>query len=312
VAESIDAWRAAIDRAYAAGLTGPQAIGAAVDLMDRFVRELETERDKVQNLASRLERESAAVDANDACGAATRVVYDTARLVSPRTRVQHLVALASVVTTLRARLLARYGDAAAWTDADYRLGAVAQPKDEATTLVIRATAIGFAVDRTSGALLGEPEIHRSTTLTIRKYSRLAREFAAGTVLSTVTMPVYATSRNAAGEMIVVRARRDRVSMTPGMLVSFVCRCQTGPFVAPMLQFGITTSRDVPALMIGGGIRLFSAGPGEVALGAGVLVGWVKYLRAIQEGDIILGTRDIEAALRAIRKQGPYLALQYKF
>jgi hypothetical protein len=131
-------------------------------------------------------------------------------------------------------------------------------------------------------------------------------------MGSVTRPGYGTTRNEAGATVVGRLPRAFASVEPGVLASFVCRCRTGPLIAPMLQAGITTSKDVPALLAGGGIRLFGLPKGEVALGGGGMIAWVKDLRTLRVGDPVGGTTDIEADLGYMRQQGWYLALQYKF
>ena len=80
----------------------------------------------------------------------------------------------------------------------------------------------------------------------------------------------------------------------------------------MLQVGITTSKDVPALLGGAGIRLFGLPKGEVALGGGGMIAWVKDLRTLQVGGPVGGMSDIETDLGYVRRHGSYLALQYKF
>ena len=80
----------------------------------------------------------------------------------------------------------------------------------------------------------------------------------------------------------------------------------------MLQADITTSKDVPALLGGAGVRLFGLPKGEVALGGGGMIAWVKDLRTLQVGAPVGGTSDIEADLGYVRRHGWYTALQYKF
>jgi hypothetical protein len=80
----------------------------------------------------------------------------------------------------------------------------------------------------------------------------------------------------------------------------------------MLQVGITTSKDVPAILAGGGLRLFGLPRGDIALGAGAMIAWVKDLGSLRVGDVVGGTVDIDADLRYARRQGLYAAIQYKF
>ena len=133
-----------------------------------------------------------------------------------------------------------------------------------------------------------------------------------TIFGTVTRPSYGTGTNAAGATIVTRSSHDNVSVNVGFLVGLVCRCGWGPLVAPMFQAGVSTSRDVPALLLGGGIRLFGLGSGDISLGAGWMLAWVKDLKGLKEGDVVSGTSDIEGHLGYVHRSGAYWALQYKF
>jgi hypothetical protein len=58
--------------------------------------------------------------------------------------------------------------------------------------------------------------------------------------------------------------------------------------------------------------LFGAGKGDVAIGGGLLVGWVKDLRTLGEGHIVGGTADIEADLGYAARRSGYFVIQYKF
>jgi len=98
------------------------------------------------------------------------------------------------------------------------------------------------------------------------------------------------------------------------MVNFVCRCGAGPYFEPMFQVGVAASKDVPAALFGGGLRLFSLGKGDVAVGGGLALAWVKDLSHLKPGDVVTGTKDIEQDLsfdHAPRAR-PYFTIQYKF
>ena len=82
----------------------------------------------------------------------------------------------------------------------------------------------------------------------------------------------------------------------------------------MLQVGSAVSKDTPALLLGGGLKLFSLGKGAFAIGGGAMIAWVKDLQTLKPGSVVTGTKDIEADLgfsSTPRIRG-YLTLQYKF
>jgi len=314
VATLIASWRRAIDDAFATANDGAAAVSAAVTLIDEFVTEVDARIREGDAIVTRVEAETVS-GAPGPCEASARAVYETLRLVNPRVRLTQLAAVRSAVVLLRETLVRDYvtPGAARWRGIEYRLGADVRPANGSPlTVVVRVTHVNFEVDGISGTIIASEETGSSAAFVAWRFSRFANEFAVATVISTITPPAYGTTSNAAGTTVVARLPHERTSVSPGMLASFVCRCQTGPFVAPMLQLGITTSKDVPAFLAGGGIRLFGLPKGDVALGAGWTIGWVKELRSLEVGDPVGGTSDIEADLRRVGRQGAYFALQYKF
>jgi hypothetical protein len=104
-----------------------------------------------------------------------------------------------------------------------------------------------------------------------------------------------------------------VSVNPGLLVNFVCACNLGP-VAPLLQVGAATSKTLPAVLLGGGLRLFGAGKGDLGIGGGLMLAWVRDLQKLAPGSVVQGTKDIEADLgfHTKPKSAGYFVIQYKF
>ena len=310
----IHSWRRAIDQAFDNGQDGASAIKAGAALMETAGARLDAQIRESDRVLSRVERELP-TGSDASCESLARTLYELVQLSNPRARLAQLAAVRAAIVAVHATLLREYilpGDAK-WQGAEFRLADDIRPTRESSTdVTIHVTEIDFEVDEPAGALTAVEERSASQTLVIHRFSRFAREFAVATVLSSVTRPGYGTTTNGAGVTVVGRLRRPRVSVEPAVLASFVCQCRTGPLIAPMLQIGITTSKDVPALLAGGGIRLFGLPKGDVALGAGAMIAWVKDLRTLQVDHPTGGTSDIDADLHAVRKQGGYLALQYKF
>jgi hypothetical protein len=240
-------------------------------------------------------------------------LYEVLVLVNPRARLAELAAVRATVTSLRDGLNQEYADAAQWQGSEYRLAdGIRPPREGSLTTVIRVTYVRLDVDESSGTVVAIAETTASETMATQRASRFVREFAIASVVSTVTRPQYGTTTNASGTTVVGPTSESGVSVVAAMLASFVCRCQTGPLVAPMLQVGITTSKDVPALLLGGGVRLFGLPRGDIALGGGAMIAWVKDLDSLRVGAPVGGTSDIEADLHYVGRRGLYAALQYKF
>ena len=314
VARLLVSWRRAIDEAFAAGQSGPASVGAALAPIDRLVRDLESRVDDDERLTARVEAATSQGQPADACEASARSVYDTVRAADPRGRLVQLAALRSAVDLLRQALYREYVEPGAvkWLGAEYRLTEARPAAGARVSLLVRVSHFAFDVDAATGAPIGTEETAGAAAVVAQKFSRFAMEFSVGTVVSTLTRPQYGTTSNNAGDTVVASLGHEGTSVSAGLLAGFVCRCETGPFVAPMIQVGITTNRDLPGLLVGGGVRLFGLPKGEVALGAGWMMAWVKDLRSLADGDVIGGTRDIEADMRYFLRNGLYLALQYKF
>jgi hypothetical protein len=247
------------------------------------------------------------------CDVAARDTYDLVRLANPRVRLAELENVRSAIRLLRDAVSREYASPTQWRGSEFVLeAAVRPPKRDSALVTLRATHLEFEVDRSSGVVTALDEHGGAETIAIQRYSRFATDFAIATVVTSITTPGYGTTMNDAGETVVGRFPKAFASVGPAFFASFVCRCQTGPLVAPMLQVGIATANDKPALLAGGGIRLFGLPKGDIALGGGGMMAWVKDLHTLHVGDPIGGTTDIQSDLHYVHRSGYYLALQYKF
>jgi len=314
IKQQVSDWIEAIDAAYAARADGPAAIRAAVERIDAFVADLRNAIESARTALARIEKEASDITADDACSLAASTAYHLAVLSNPAARIEQIAALRAAARDLRDNLTRDYiSRPSRWIDAvNYKIGPEITPTAAAMQHVAVSVAnLALDVSSSSGLTVAE-HTAEPATLTVRRYSPMTPEIGLGAVFGFLTAPRYGTTKNGAGETIVSRAPDARVAVAPGIIVNFVCRCRTGPFVAPMLQIGASTSADAPAILFGGGIRLFGAGKGEVAMGGGLLVGWVKDLQTLREGQVVGGTRDIEADLGYGAKRSGYFVIQYKF
>jgi hypothetical protein len=309
----LDGWRAAIDARYRTGASGPEAVGAAASAMLMFGREMTSAIEAAAPLVSRLEQGTPPAPAADWCDAAARYLADTLRLINPRGRLQELMLLNAIVGELREMLVVDYVEGAGsnWSGSEYTIGTALAKSDESVRLALTIDAVDYDVNRGS-VTLRRGSRHGAATLELRRSSRFVREFGLGTALSSIVRPKYGTSSDGDGRTVVARLKPGLVSFAPVMVANFTCLCDTGPFVTPMLQTGLSTSPDGPGLLAGGGARLFGVKGGDVAVGAGWMIAWVHDLKSLREGSQVGGTRDIEADLGFVRRTGSYLLFQYKF
>ncbi len=184
--------------------------------------------------------------------------------------------------------------------------------DQMQAVTVVFSSVALKLDADTGVLSTKLTELNTTAFTVRKYDPWAPEISAAVVFGTITRPEYGTSVNTAGQTVVADASSQTVSVSPSILVNFVSRW--GGRLRPMGQIGVAASRDVPAILTGAGIRLFSAGPGDIAISGGAMFAWYKDLQKLKIGSVVSGTADIEADKGFITtpKIGGYFALQYKF
>jgi len=177
---------------------------------------------------------------------------------------------------------------------------------------VTITITPLSLDETKLALTDGKAV--SVTFNARVYRALFPETGVGAVFGFIERPKYGTGADANGKTIVTLASKDKISVDPAVMVNFVCRCDAGG-IAPMLQVGAATSKDLPAVLLGGGLRILQVGTkGDIAVGGGLLLGWYQELQKLKVGDVVKGTSDITADLGYIKtpQPAPYFTIQYKF
>jgi hypothetical protein len=317
IRDEIDGWVGAVDSGYAANLDGRTAVDAAVMLISQFVGGITSNIATATTAIKQIEQEAATQPATgDACSVAVNTAYQLALLANPRARLEQLQAVNRAARDLQAELARSYvSNHERWIDrVNYKIGPEVRPTaDKQRDVVVKVANVSFDVGGTAAvsfSLLSRDV--GSAAFTVRRYSPLAVEIGTGAVFAFLKQPEYGTSTNAQGQTIVTRIPSSRFNVTATVLVNFVCRWRTGPFTAPMFQVGASASKQAPALLAGGGLRLFSVGNGDAAVGAGVMVGWVKDLQKLKEGDVVGGTADIEGDKAFALRTSGYVVVQYKF
>jgi hypothetical protein len=303
-------WVDKIDESFAAGKSGPASIAESIALItasDVYKLDIQSAQDKWNKI-----RECA-----DSAQGAAKGLYLAVALTNQTARIQQLTALKAAAHQLRDMLDIQYMPPEKWAGAnhaDYIVSAEIAPTfDKMQTVTVKVVSIRLAVDSTTSLVSVDQQTAGSTAFNVRRYSILTPEIGVGAVFGTVKQPTYGTAKDALGQTIVARAPSKSLSVNPTILVNFVCRCGSGILV-PMAQIGAATSKTLPAILLGGGVRLFGLGKGDVAIGGGAMFAWYQDLQKLKVGDVISGTNDINSDLGYIStpKVGGYFALQYKF
>jgi len=316
VKKTVTTWIDAIDKGYK-GSDGMSAIADGAKAIGDFVDGLDKTIATASDLITKLDAAAAAPAGLGPCNAAAKNAYVLAHMTNPRARLDQLKAIKAAAAKLKDSLSSDFvNDSSKWIKGvNYKVSAEITPTPEKLqNVVLKAVKVTTKVDDTSGSLSVSDEDAGSIAITVRKYSPLAPEIGTGAVFGFIKAPKYGTSTNAAGKTVVAKEADNDVSINPSVLVNFACRCEMGPFVTPMFQIGAATSKDVPAILIGGGLRLFGFGKGDFAIGAGRMIGWVKDLTDLKEGDVISGTKDIDEHMKFSNKPRNdwYIVIQYKF
>jgi len=307
LASELSAWIAAIDESP--GPTGIHAARQAIgDAHGRIARLVSAAQKAIDDLVARLDAQPAT---DDACTAAERGIYEMVRLSNPSARLADLRAMAKTLNGMDTALK-RFDDPAAWRGDDYVMMSLRPTSDRLLNVTARAVAIKY--DTSNGSLTMTGEDSRTATLTLRYFTPFAVEVGVGAVFAFVDRPKYGTHRNSRGDVTVASAGIDSVSVNPTVLLNFVCRCGGAAIVEPMAQIGASTSKETPTVFLGGGIRLFGIGRGDVGIGGGAALTWVRDLTKLEVGQTVGGTADIEKDLsfKHAPHVGSYLVLQYKF
>lgn len=302
IQRQIGAWRTRID-----GLRGAAGVSAALADIATYKKAIDDAIDRATDQISKLNTKLAQLQkpATD-CDSAALLIYDLVKLDNPTQRVTDLKRLSSSIDAI-ATALKPFEKAGKWTRGnDYVVGVV-EPGNQAT---VKASTITLSLGA-SGITTATEDLS-SGTFTIRRFSRFATELATGLIISNVKQPKYGTATKD-GKTVVGLKDPSSVSYNAAVVVDFVCQCGFGPDIQPIIQVGALASKDNPAVLVGGGLRLFSVGGGSFALTGGTIIAWIKDLTKLSVDSPIGGTTDIDNDLKfKTPKPRAYLGLMYNF
>jgi hypothetical protein len=192
---------------------------------------------------------------------------------------------------------------------DYVIQDVTATRDKMQEVTVKLTTMKFNFPPDVATIALDTEDLGSGVFTIQKYLPFVIEKSVGAVFGTLKQPTYGTATNADGKTVIARSPDQTLSVNPAAMVNFVCRCAGG---LPMLQIGAATSKDLPAFLVGGGIRLFGLGKGDFGVTYGAMIGWYKELNKLQVGSVVTGTADINSDLTYKPHIKSYFGIQYAF
>lgn len=300
----------AIDDAFGLGKTGPAAMRSGAASLQTY---LKTVSGRVTSSANRYKAIQAALD-KDECPTvrpALRALRDNARFTNLSERLKSLEKLLKDWTKV---LQETYTADEKWLNGVYYIvyPTIDPNAAEMDIVTVKVAALSLVTEDAKVSI--KPEDRGAATIVVREFSRFAPEAGAGMVLAFVPRVFYGTGTNADGKTVVAVSKTEDVAVVPGGMVNFVCRCGAGPFVEPMFQIGAAVSKETPGILVGGGIRLFAMGKADVSLSGGVVAAWVKKLKTLKVGDVISGSKDIDADLgfKGLPTARPYIAILVKF
>ena len=317
IKKAIEDWRLAIDNGYSSGKDGPGAIADAVVKIDAFAKNNDTLITSAAEIIKEIDKEiDGGLGATTPCESQAFYIYHLARLSNPRVRLQQLVGMRKAAEDLSASLVKFSTGAWITPESGQRIDKIIsieiKPNEEtAKHVVVTNSKVKIIGDETSGLFSVANEDTGSVAFDVRMYSLFAIEAGGGVVFSTLTAPKYGTTEMD-GKTVVARLPDEDASISPTAMVNFVCRCYASRFV-PMAQIGVQASKTTPAILYGGGIRLFGIKSNDVAIGGGWVQGWVKDLKDLDVGDEVGGTADIAAKQTDwVSRRGKYFVIQIKF
>lgn len=181
--------------------------------------------------------------------------------------------------------------------------------EEMETVTVEISAVTYDLDKVKNVIAAKSSSAAKVSFDVRWYSRFVIEPSVGAVFGTVTQAEYGTATNAAGQTVLAKLPSKSVPVAPSVMVNLVCRC--GPsLLTPMVQIGAATSKTVPAVLLGGGIRI--PGASGFAIGGGAMFAWTKDLQTLKVDQVVSGTAAIEADKGYWLTIGGYFTIQYKF
>ncbi len=270
-------------------------------------------RDKFLPAADTAEKFIDNVNASPECAVkpvALALVYDTARHLASTLDAKR--ALIASLNDLNKRL-EKYQDSGSWrsgSSSEYIFLKPTPDFDNVTIISVTVTTQSITVDSTPS--LKVEDIGSVThSIRIRLYSSIIPELSGAVIKTDLKFPKYGLSPDSgSGKQKIVPAGEDDFPASGAIALNGICRCGMTSFVYPMLQLGVTNSKDYPGFIVGGGLRFTN--PRSLSVVAGYIYTWYQGLVGKNVGDLVDGTADLTKAMGRRSKRGSYVGIQYSF
>jgi hypothetical protein len=234
------------------------------------------------------------------------LVYDTARHLASSLEAKR--ALITSLTDLN-KSLKPYEDPSKWRIDHPGEYIFLQPKPDFNNIIVVSVTVttrSIGVDDTP-ALKSEDAGSVARSIRIRLYSQIVPELSGAVIKTDLKFPKYGVN-NTTNK--IESAGTDDFPASGAVALNGVFRLGRTSFVYPMLQLGVTNSKDYPGFILGGGLRFTNPRPLSVV--AGYIYTWTKDLVDAKVGDTVTGTADLEKHLQRKGKRGSYIGIQYSF
>jgi hypothetical protein len=145
--------------------------------------------------------------------------------------------------------------------------------------------------------------------TIHKKEPYVFETGIAVIYSGLRYPKWGT-KTVNGQTVVSKAGYEGDQINAALTLNIVFTSPQNDLMYPALQLGVSTAKDAPALLAGGGLRF--VGVKSLMIAGGAIFAKGKDLNMLSEGSVITGTADLEADLKNRMFTSWYIALQYNF
>jgi hypothetical protein len=314
LSSSLGAWRATLDAfptGVRAGLTTPTTgvialIRAHAEMIDGHLKAALT-------AIAVVEAEVTKAPGGTDCERLTHALYSLAAMTQPRRRIGELQKIVKSLTDL-APALEDFADARRWIPPgyrDFRITTVHPNEAKIQRVTVKITQLQYAAPDPGTGIVATKGDPASRTFNVRQYDSVIFELGVGAISAKVVSPKYGTVERD-GQTFAEKIGEDEWSFDPAVVGNFVSRWGRSRFAALMFQVGALADKEKPALIVGGGLRLFGSPKGGIGISGGLVRAWVNEIPQAQLAIPITGTKDIEDRKERVWKNAGYFMFQYQF
>ncbi len=146
---------------------------------------------------------------------------------------------------------------------------------------------------------------KTYTIRVHKFQRFIPSVSTGAILSGLKFKTFGTGMNALGETIVTEVEEELDPLNFGAYLNI--HINNPSDLTPLIQFGVSTTKNKPALMLGLGASFR-----DITLSAGSLWTWVPKLDNLSVGQVVSGTAQIEENIKYGFQEKPFFYIGLSF